>query len=140
MKKLALLLAYLYWCLAAQAQEAMLLAGKIVDAQTDKAVAYASIGIVGTNVSTVTNEMGDFRLNIASDYLNEYLTVHCLSYQTYRVQISSIKDPNNLIIALEEQEKILNQVVTCPKRDNRKSYTEFKKIPCFGSIRTDCIF
>ncbi|SFF09677.1 carboxypeptidase-like regulatory domain-containing protein [Thermoflexibacter ruber] len=114
MKRLSLVFVSLFWYLVAQAQVTLPLAGKIVDAQTGKAVAYASIGIVGTNVSTVTNEMGDFRLNIASDYLNEYLTVHCLSYKTYQVQISSIKDPNHLLIALEVQEKVLKQVVVRP--------------------------
>lgn len=86
------------------------LSGKVVDKANGEALAYAAIGVTGTDIGTVTNADGFFTLlDIPNDTL--LLTIQYVGYQTFRIPIKELIDQDPLVIQLAISEQILEEVV-----------------------------
>ncbi|MEP2275362.1 MAG: TonB-dependent receptor [Reichenbachiella sp.] len=86
------------------------LSGKVVDEANGEALAFATVGIIGTNYGTTTNADGFFTLlNIPTDTM--MLTIHYVGHTTSKVPIVDIIDKKSLIIKLGISEQRLEEVV-----------------------------
>ena len=65
--------------------------GKITD-QNNNPVEYASIGLIGTTIGTVSNIEGDFIFKIPNQYKDKTLKISILGYETYSIVVSKIKN------------------------------------------------
>lgn len=83
--------------------------GKILDAQTSKALVFATITIKGTNASTVSNAQGDFVLKVPNSLLKNTVEVSFLGYETLTKQLD-VKTSNAFNLALEPAAIALNEV------------------------------
>ena len=83
--------------------------GKILDAQTSKALVFATITIKGTNASTVSNAQGDFVLKVPNSLLKNTVEVSFLGYETLTKQLD-VKISNAFNLALEPAAIALNEV------------------------------
>ena len=83
--------------------------GKILDAQTNKVLVFATITIKGTNASTVSNAQGDFVLKVPNSLLKNALEVSFLGYETLTKQLD-VKVSNAFNLALEPAAIALNEV------------------------------
>lgn len=97
MKRIVILLSALLLSLGtAMAQEApeyRQIAGKVVDASTGKPLHYASVGLVGTDVSNVTNSEGFFTLKIGAgtpDYA--LVSITFIGYAAQALKLSDFRD------------------------------------------------
>ncbi len=72
--------------------------GKITDAETNQALVFASIGIKGTNIATVSNTEGTFSIKVPEENLNADLEVSYIGYETGFFKITDLKTdkPNHL--------------------------------------------
>ena len=71
--------------------------GVILDEQTNKPLVFASIGVENTNISTITNNEGEFLLKIPSSIQSKSVTVSFLGYQQRTIAISDLKKRKNKI-------------------------------------------
>ncbi|MDA1143962.1 MAG: carboxypeptidase-like regulatory domain-containing protein, partial [Bacteroidetes bacterium] len=83
--------------------------GKILDAQTSKALVFATITIKGTNSSTVSNAHGDFVLKVPNSLLKNAVEVSFLGYEKLTKQLD-VKTSNAFNLALEPAAIALNEV------------------------------
>lgn len=71
--------------------------GKVSDVKSGKALEFATLRISNSNISTVTNSKGDFRLKIPQELATENLNVQYLGYQHFTIAISELKKSGNRI-------------------------------------------
>ncbi|RZK55515.1 MAG: carboxypeptidase-like regulatory domain-containing protein, partial [Hymenobacter sp.] len=81
MKLLYLLLALL--ASPALAQEALVLRGLVLDAETHQPLPFAQVGIAGNKLGTSTNQEGRFALRVPATYAATELEVALLGYRRY---------------------------------------------------------
>ncbi|HEY5591837.1 MAG TPA: carboxypeptidase-like regulatory domain-containing protein [Paludibacter sp.] len=74
--------------------------GIVVDRKSGSPLAFASLVVVGTNISTVTNAEGQFSLKIAKELSNAKIVVSFLGYKNKAVTLADI-NPNKPRIELE---------------------------------------
>jgi hypothetical protein len=70
-------------CLPAFAQEAPLLRGLVLDADTHQPIPNAQIGIAGNKLGTSTNQEGRFALRVPAAYAATELEIALLGYRRY---------------------------------------------------------
>lgn len=104
MKKLLLVLLLLPLATIAQS---ITITGTLKDAATNEPVEMASIGADDSNISTISNETGNFRLTLPKDTKMVYIS-H-LSYKTYLLKLSG-KD-EALTLSLEPNQILLEEIV-----------------------------
>ena len=90
--------------------KSQILQGKVLDAKTAEPISFASIGIIGTNTVTVTNENGEFILKV--DKFPTKLRISHVSYLILETPIDEAK--NGLTIKLNAAAINLNEVVIRP--------------------------
>lgn len=97
------------------AQNTTVFSGKVIDAETNKNLALADLLIIGTNISTITNNDGAFLLKVPENYLTKSVLISFLGYKKLEIPITEFKVKNTKI-KLEQAATVLAQVdVTVPK-------------------------
>lgn len=71
--------------------------GAVFDAQTNKALVYATLAIENSNISTITNSEGEFSLKVPLDIASKNLVVSFLGYQKKSISLESLSEENNEI-------------------------------------------
>jgi hypothetical protein len=70
-----------------QAGQILTLTGKVIDAESNKPVAFASVGIQGKSLGTITNEEGEFDLHLPGDLHTHRLFITCMGYERYEARV-----------------------------------------------------
>lgn len=112
MKKILLCLLLLGLSSKSEAQN---LQGKIVDELTGAGIAFASVGIVGTNNASVSNENGEFILK-ATTYPTRLRISH-VSYLQAEINLNEKKE--GLTVKLKPANITLNEVTVDPYKGQR---------------------
>ncbi len=86
------------------------LAGIVTDQNSKEALPYASIGIRGKHVGTITNLDGEFSLSISSENLNDTLVFSYVGYQNKEIVVSHLKN-NQIEVELKEDFISLQEVI-----------------------------
>ena len=84
--------------------------GRIVNEKNRKALSYASIGIRGRTIGTISNIEGEFLLNIQSDNFNDTLVFSFIGFKNTEIPISQITT-DKLKIELRKDFISLQEVV-----------------------------
>lgn len=74
--------------------------GKIVDRKTGTSLAFASISLVGLNISTISNSEGEFSLKISGEIADPKVNVSFIGYKNKLVSLRDLK-PEKSRIELE---------------------------------------
>ena len=112
MKKLSLSILFLLCLVQLKAQN---LQGKVVDEATGVGIPFVSVGIVGTNNATVSNENGDFILRSTSFPLK--LRASHISYLVAEVNLT--QQTEKLVLQLKPATLTLNVVTIDPYQGQR---------------------
>ena len=89
--------------------------GKVIDADSNKELVFATLALDGTNITTVTNTEGDFSLKVPTNINQGSVSVSFLGYKTKTININELKENNNTIV-LETSVMALSEVnVIVPK-------------------------
>lgn len=92
--------------------EKEIVSGNITDAKTKKALSYVNIGVLGTELGTVSNKSGDFNLTLSRDHSKNVIRISSIGYQPVDISIDSIFSLNrNIDITLHEEISELNEIV-----------------------------
>ncbi|MFM7486430.1 MAG: carboxypeptidase-like regulatory domain-containing protein, partial [Cytophagales bacterium] len=82
--------------------------GRILDRETDKPVAYASIGVEGFTFGTSSNEDGYFSIKIPEAISKKYsLKISCVGYENASIQ----NPPSNISVLLKPSNIKLREVI-----------------------------
>ena len=98
--------------------------GRILDSKSKKELAFATLSVLGTNISGVSNSEGEFSLKISKENLNARLMISFLGYNNKVINLRELKPENNqilleasnialseVIVSTNDAEKIFNQVI-----------------------------
>ncbi|MCZ4695969.1 carboxypeptidase-like regulatory domain-containing protein [Ancylomarina euxinus] len=84
--------------------------GRILNKKNRHALAYASIGIRGKSIGTISNIDGDFLLNIQNQHFNDTLTFSFIGFINTEIPISQITN-DEITVELKENHISLQEVV-----------------------------
>lgn len=90
--------------------------GKIID-QSNKSIPYAHIRIENTNIGTISNENGNFKLTTRIDTKNNVLIISSLGFETKRI---SVKKDYQIITLFEDVTQLSEIVIVAKDYDYAK--------------------
>ena len=93
------------------AQSYFTISGKLLDSETDEPLVFASIGVKGKPISTVSNSVGEFDFHVPAEAKNEYLVISMLGYENFQSQISNFIGKDTVILKLNKAVQVLDEVV-----------------------------
>ena len=87
------------------------LSTRVQDKVTFEPLPFASVGIKGKSISTVTNLQGEFDFHIPPEYRNEILVISMLGYENFEAPIWSLLESKPLTIDMNKSTTVLQEVV-----------------------------
>lgn len=87
------------------------ISAKVIDKETKEPVIFASIGILGKPIGTITNMQGDFDFYVPIEYRNNNLVISTIGYNNYEAPVWTLLDSKSLVIELEKSVTMLQEVV-----------------------------
>ncbi len=75
--------------------------GEILDAESKKPLVFATLSIVDSNISTITNTEGQFALKVSSDKREGKVVISFLGYKSKTVMLSSLSEESNNKILMD---------------------------------------
>lgn len=96
------------------------LSGKIVDYSTKKNVEFANIAVENTGLTCVSNEYGEFRINIPFDSTSVTLIIGRLGYELKK-ELVTLPQDNNLKINIKSAIYQLKEVKISAKKHREKA-------------------
>lgn len=107
-------LCFLLLVLAISANAQTVYKGHVIDASSGEPIPFVNIGILGGNIGTVSDQRGEFRLEVRSDKASflDILRFSSLGYRTQEVRLSRLdEEADDLLLRLEPEPIALNEVV-----------------------------
>jgi hypothetical protein len=99
--------------------QAQVLKGRILDKQSNKPIEFASIGFLHRDAGTVSDEKGNFRLNLQNIRPIDTLKISMLGYESQQFLVREFEgmlSQQNSIISLLPQSRNLQEIVIKPKK------------------------
>jgi len=96
--------------LASQAQK-ITISGKAIDNETKEPLPFATIGIKGKSVGTITNLHGEFDFHIPREFQNDLFVINMLGYQTYEAPVWTLLGSTSLVIEVKKSTLVLDEVL-----------------------------
>lgn len=84
---------------------------RVQDKVTLEPLPFASVGIKGKSISTVTNLQGEFDFHIPPEYRNEILVISMLGYENFEAPIWSMLENKPQFIGMNKSTTVLEEVV-----------------------------
>lgn len=102
---------------------ALQIKGKVTNSLNGNPIEFVNIGIQKKNVGTITNEKGEFIININDTLINESITFSCIGYKSQDVKINTLNTSSDqVIIAMEPVIQILDEVKIIVRPMKEKSF------------------
>ncbi len=86
------------------------ISAKVQDNVTSEPLPFASVGIRGQSIGTITNLQGEFDFHIPSELRNEILVISMLGYLNFEAPIWSILENKLVVLPMEKSTTVLNEV------------------------------
>ncbi|MCW5912065.1 MAG: carboxypeptidase-like regulatory domain-containing protein [Cyclobacteriaceae bacterium] len=86
------------------------LSGRVIDKETKEPLPFASLGIKGKSIGTITNLQGEFDFHIPSQLRNDLFTLSMLGYKTYEAPVWTLMEIKPLVIEVEKSTYLLDEV------------------------------
>ena len=96
--------------------------GKVLEQRTNHPIPYTNIGIVNSNVGTISNEDGSFSVIIPDTYVNDTIIFSALGYGRKSFPISNLNSTENLTVYLNESVTMLRPVTVKAKPEKIKTF------------------
>lgn len=109
-------LSLLFICLCSIIEAQITISGKVYDKAASEAIPFASIGIKGKSVGTVSDENGYFTIILKDASDADSLKISAIGYRSKSYAISKAKTFNNELIYLDQSSVNLAEVVVKPTK------------------------
>jgi hypothetical protein len=100
---------------AIPAGDTLTIIGKVLDKQTGRPIPYASVGIQGRALGTITNEEGMFDFYVPAGSRNDIVLVSCIGYAVFKAKAGELA-ATNAEIRLEPATYQLGEAVMKAKK------------------------
>ncbi len=87
------------------------ISGLVIDEETREPLIFASVGIKGRPIGTITNLRGEFDFHFPSEYRNEVFVISMLGYASFETRAFALFNNPSLVIVLTRTTQVLNEVV-----------------------------
>ncbi|HEY5746346.1 MAG TPA: carboxypeptidase-like regulatory domain-containing protein [Chryseolinea sp.] len=87
------------------------LSARVLDNETQEPLTYASIGIKGKPIGTISNLNGEFDFHFPSEYRNELLIISMIGYENFEAPIWSLLENNTKVILMSKSTTVLPEIV-----------------------------
>lgn len=111
-----LLLTSMFMLVALMGNAQFLLTGRVVDAQNQKPIAFANIGIINSSVGTCGYEDGSFRLLVPKGMINHAITFSAIGFGKYELKVDTLHLTDN-VIPLKEDVAVLREIQITPSNE-----------------------
>ena len=108
-------------------QEKQQMLFRVINAESKKAVSYATIRFANYRNGTVANVLGDFRIPIRYKKEKDTLIISCIGYSTKRFALNSFKEKPYHTLLLTPKTEQLSEVVVNAKDEKRLSARQIVK-------------
>ena len=95
-------------CVLSFAQNLQEYKGEVLDKNTNKPLALADLTIANSNISTITNNAGEFSIKVPDNLAQNTVTISYLGYQKLEISLSDFKD--NTTFYLSQAPTVLAQI------------------------------
>lgn len=111
-----------FFCLTGFELVAQVVSGTIKDKTTLEPLSYVNVGVVGKNIGTVTDEKGNFRLNIPEANNQDLLKISMVGYDDISSSVGNLRKEiaANSIILMQQSNTQLKEVVVSNKKLKEK--------------------
>ncbi len=145
MKKPFPLPALLFILIGSTFSYAQTISGTVQDSATGAPISFVNIGIVGTDIGSVSNKDGKFQLNISNASHNDTLRFSYIGLHTYNIDVQTIRSSGlNSPVLMREKVFEMKEVVVQPNTLTSKTIGVRKRdgypIPLFRRAKTEIPF
>jgi len=94
--------------------------GKVLSSDTKSEIAFANVGIIGRNVGTVTDQSGNFSIELDNVYNNDSIRFSMIGYESKSYKVDYFKENSIKNVYLDPKSYFLTEVKVYyqNKRDN----------------------
>lgn len=89
--------------------------GEVLDSKTKDPLAFATLVVSGSNISTITNSNGEFLLKVPDTMMDRTFTVSLLGYQTKTVALKDLNGDHIQILLAESVTQLSEIKIKAPK-------------------------
>jgi len=89
----------------------MTVSAKIRDRETGEPLAFASVGIKGQPIGTISNANGEFDFHFPVDLRNDTIVISMLGYRNFEAPIWTLVEKPDQILTLEKSLIVLQEIV-----------------------------
>ncbi len=98
------------------------ISGFIEAEENKRALPYVNIGLLNSDIGTVSDKEGSFNLDLSKEFLTDTLRISMIGYKTSYIPIGSLVNSNKKnTVYLTEEIAALNEVVLTAKKWKRKT-------------------
>lgn len=87
------------------------ISARILDKESNEPLGYASVGIKGEAVGTISNNQGEFDFHFSPDYRNNVLVISMLGYKNFEAPVWTLLDNPTQVLHLEKSFIELEEIV-----------------------------
>jgi hypothetical protein len=88
------------------------ISGKAIDSQTEEPLVFATVGIKGQPLGTITNLQGEFDFHFPAALRNETFVISMLGFRNFEAPVwTLLEQPGTVIIKMNKSATLLNEVV-----------------------------
>ena len=111
----------LFFLLIAYTLQAQFITGKVLDAENRQPLPFVNIGVLNKNLGTVSNEYGDFFLELNPEFLLDTLRFSMIGFgrKDFIVQDYLEQEKAENIILLKEEVLLLEEVTLVRKKKQK---------------------
>lgn len=108
--RLQLIIGFVLTCLVTTAQK-LTISGVVVDADSQEPLSFASVGIKGKSIGTITNVEGGFDFFVPEEYRNEIFVISMLGYKNFESPVWSVISDGIARLEMNKSTTVLEEVV-----------------------------
>lgn len=95
----------------APAQNSFTISGTLQDSDTSEPLVYATIGIKGQSISTVTNSLGEFDFHIPANHRQGIIVVSMMGYENREYPAAELLNASTIFLTLNKATKYLDEII-----------------------------
>ena len=93
------------------AQNYVTISGIVQDNDSSEPLIFASIGVRGLSIGTISNTVGEFDFHVPTEHSDKILEINMLGYESFRMEISEIIMNDVSVFKLVRSTQFLDEVI-----------------------------
>ena len=93
----------------------LMISGRVLDAESNERLVFASIGIKGKALGTISNNQGEFDFYVPSEFRNEIIQISYLGYDNYEIPVWSVIEAKPFVFKLKRSSLVLPEIIVTDK-------------------------